>query len=63
MTGGATNEMELILAEGAGVRGGLSTPETIKRRNRCRVAQFLVFGGRFQNLNVSFFSLFGNKIW
>jgi hypothetical protein len=27
---------ELILAEGAGLRGGYSTPETLSNRDRCR---------------------------
>lgn len=37
ITGGATPELELILAEGAGLRGGYSTPDTLKNRDRCRV--------------------------
>lgn len=36
ITGGATPELELILAEGAGLRGGYSTPETLANRNRCK---------------------------
>ena len=36
ITGGATPELELILAEGAGLRGGYSTPETLGNRDRCR---------------------------
>ena len=36
ITGGATPELELILAEGAGLRGGDSTPETLRNRDRCR---------------------------
>ena len=36
ITGGATPELELILAEGAGLRGGYSTPETLRNRDRCR---------------------------
>ena len=36
ITGGATPELELILAEGAGLRGGYSTQETIALRNRCK---------------------------
>ena len=32
ITGGATPELELILAEGAGLRGGYSTPETLANR-------------------------------
>ena len=39
ITGGATPELELILAEGAGLRGGYSTPETLCHRDRCRVGQ------------------------
>ena len=35
ITGGATPELELILAEGAGLRGGYSSGETIALRNRC----------------------------
>ena len=38
ITGGATPELELILAEGAGLRGGYSTPETLANRNRCKYA-------------------------
>ena len=36
ITGGATPELEIILAEGAGLRGGYSTPETLGNRDRCR---------------------------
>ena len=36
ITGGATPELELILAEGAGLRGGYSTRETLENRNRCK---------------------------
>lgn len=32
ITGGATPELELILAEGAGLRGGYSTPESLANR-------------------------------
>ena len=38
ITGGATPELELILAEGAGLRGGYSSQETIALRNRCKWA-------------------------
>lgn len=34
ITGGATPELELILAEGAGLRGGYSTPESLSNRDR-----------------------------
>ncbi|KAI8130319.1 Calcium-activated potassium channel slowpoke [Lucilia cuprina] len=36
ITGGATPELELILAEGAGLRGGYSTPESLSNRDRFR---------------------------
>ncbi|XP_035703208.1 calcium-activated potassium channel slowpoke isoform X5 [Folsomia candida] len=45
ITGGATPELELILAEGAGLRGGYSTPETLAHRDRCRVGQIGLFDG------------------
>lgn len=34
ITGGATPELELILAEGAGLRGGYSTSESLSNRDR-----------------------------
>uniref|UniRef100_A0A1I8AXV6 BK_channel_a domain-containing protein n=1 Tax=Meloidogyne hapla TaxID=6305 RepID=A0A1I8AXV6_MELHA len=42
VTGGATPELERILAEGAGLRGGYSTPETLSNRDRCRIAQIFL---------------------
>lgn len=45
ITGGATPELELILAEGAGLRGGYSTPETLSNRDRCRVGQIALYDG------------------
>merc|ERR1719320_92730 len=45
ITGGATPELELILAEGAGLRGGYSTPETLGNRDRCRVGQISLTEG------------------
>ena len=45
ITGGATPELELILAEGAGLRGGYSTPETLANRDRCRVGQISLSDG------------------
>ena len=44
ITGGATPELELILAEGAGLRGGYSTPETLANRDRCRSSVSLSVG-------------------
>ena len=43
ITGGATPELEIILAEGAGLRGGYSTPETLANRDRCRFNLSLQF--------------------
>ncbi len=37
--------MELILAEGAGLRGGYSTPESLSNRDRCRVGQISLYDG------------------
>ncbi|ROT84792.1 calcium-activated potassium channel transcript variant 6 [Penaeus vannamei] len=45
ITGGATPELELILAEGAGLRGGYSTPETLANRDRCQVGQISLYDG------------------
>ncbi|XP_075589225.1 calcium-activated potassium channel slo isoform X9 [Dermatophagoides farinae] len=45
ITGGATPELELILAEGAGLRGGYSTLETLKNRDRCRAGQISLYDG------------------
>jgi len=45
ITGGATHELEQILAEGAGLRGGYSTPKTLNNRDRCRIGQVPIFDG------------------
>jgi len=45
ITGGATQELEQILAEGAGLRGGYSTPKTLNNRDRCRIGQVPIFDG------------------
>ncbi|XP_055852696.1 calcium-activated potassium channel slowpoke isoform X34 [Episyrphus balteatus] len=45
ITGGATPELELILAEGAGLRGGYSTAESLSNRDRCRVGQISLYDG------------------
>ena len=45
ITGGATPELELILAEGAGLRGGYSTNKTLDNRDRCRVSQISLCDG------------------
>ncbi|KAI0210709.1 Calcium-activated potassium channel slowpoke [Lamellibrachia satsuma] len=47
ITGGATPELEQILAEGVGMRGGHMNAETNANRDRCRVAQVALFNGPF----------------
>ena len=58
VTGGATPELELILAEGAGLRGGYSTGETLRNRDRCRIAQISLSDGAFQGITVIFYYFF-----
>ena len=53
ITGGATPELEQILAEGVGMRGGYSTPESLANRDRCRVAQISLYNGPFAQYGVS----------
>lgn len=48
VTGGATIELELALAEGAGLRGGYSTPESLSKRNRFRVEKLALLGSQFR---------------
>ncbi|KAK3777099.1 hypothetical protein RRG08_004267 [Elysia crispata] len=45
ITGGATPELEQILAEGAGMRGGYCSPAVLANRDRCRVSQISLFEG------------------
>ena len=48
MTGGATIELELALAEKAGLRGGYSTPETLLNRDRFKVDQMKLISSPFR---------------
>ena len=48
MTGGATIELELALAEKAGLRGGYSTPETLLNRDRFKVDQVKLISSPFR---------------
>jgi len=60
VTGGASFELEKSLAEGAGLRGGYSTPDTLEARNRVRVdeivlkdspwSRFAEYGARYADL-------------
>ncbi|WKY13572.1 hypothetical protein Q1695_004425 [Nippostrongylus brasiliensis] len=52
VTGGATPELELILAEGAGLRGGYSTPETLANRDRCRIAQIALHDNPYEGIGM-----------
>ncbi|XP_071828822.1 calcium-activated potassium channel subunit alpha-1-like isoform X41 [Apostichopus japonicus] len=47
ITGGATPELEQILAEGGGMKPGRNTPELLVNRDRTRVAQLPLFEGPF----------------
>merc|ERR1712130_489835 len=49
----APQELEQILAEGAGLRGGYSTPKTLNNRDRCRVGQVPIFDGPMAQLGES----------
>ena len=51
VTGGATIELELALAEGAGLRGGYSTPESLSKRNRFRVEKMALMGSVFSYIS------------
>ncbi|PAA68277.1 hypothetical protein BOX15_Mlig031175g1 [Macrostomum lignano] len=51
VTGGATPELEQILAEGAGIRGGFSSPETLRNRDRTRVTQLPLADDRLRELS------------
>uniref|UniRef100_A0A1I7ZQ92 BK channel n=2 Tax=Steinernema glaseri TaxID=37863 RepID=A0A1I7ZQ92_9BILA len=50
VSGGATPELELILAEGAGLRGGYSTQETLRNRDRCRISQISLQDHPFEGI-------------
>nr|XP_034993192.1 calcium-activated potassium channel subunit alpha-1 isoform X1 [Zootoca vivipara] len=50
VTGGATPELESLIAEENALRGGYSTPQTLANRDRCRVAQLALLDGPFADL-------------
>ncbi|XP_063163752.1 calcium-activated potassium channel subunit alpha-1 isoform X3 [Candoia aspera] len=50
VTGGATPELESLIAEENALRGGYSTPQTLTNRDRCRVAQLALLDGPFADL-------------
>ncbi|XP_046709043.1 calcium-activated potassium channel subunit alpha-1-like isoform X12 [Silurus meridionalis] len=50
VTGGATPELEGLLAEENALRGGYSDTHTLANRDRCRVAQLALYDGPFAQL-------------
>ena len=42
--GGMTPELEIILAEGAGLQPGYTTQKVIEKRNRCKLGQVALTG-------------------
>ena len=56
ITGGATPELEQILAEGGDMKPGMSTPDLLANRDRCRVAQIPLIDGPLSQFGVSIFS-------
>ncbi|XP_048842602.1 calcium-activated potassium channel subunit alpha-1-like isoform X10 [Brienomyrus brachyistius] len=50
VTGGATPELEGLLAEENALRGSYSTPQTLANRDRCRVAQLALYDGPFADM-------------
>jgi potassium large conductance calcium-activated channel subfamily M alpha protein 1 len=62
VTGGATIELELALAEGAGLRGGYSTPDSLMRRDRFKMERIELKGSVYDHLatgGYTFGDLFG----
>jgi len=54
ITGGATPQLEQILAEGAGIPGSqLSSSELDYIRDRCKVGQASLYDGPFAQFGVS----------
>jgi len=43
ITGGATPQLEQILAEGVGMRPGHNSTDTLSKRDRCRVAMMAIY--------------------
>ena len=53
MTGGATPELEQIIAEGAGMCGG-ATQEAMQNRKRCKIKPISLLSGPFAQFGVCF---------
>ncbi|OQV15482.1 Calcium-activated potassium channel slowpoke [Hypsibius exemplaris] len=63
ITGGATPELELILAEGAGLIGGYSTLQILSNRDRCQVNQIPInVGPLSKHTHASYGELFVDAI-
>jgi len=52
ITGGATPELEHILAEGVGMVPGIPSSEAQAARHRCRVTQIALYDGPFVDFGV-----------
>ena len=53
ITGGATPELEQILAEGAGIPGSQQPSSELEHvRDRCRVGQISLYDGQFARFGV-----------
>ena len=44
ISGGMTPELEIILAEGAGLQPGYSSAKVLDKRNRCKLGQIALAG-------------------
>ena len=53
ITGGATPELEQILAEGSGITPGLNNTDVTANRNRPRIAQISLYDGEFSQFGVN----------
>ena len=54
VTGGATRQLEHILAEGNTLKpASMGGAESLNNRNRCRIAQLALFDGPFADIGVS----------
>ena len=51
ISGGMTPELEMILAEGAGIQPGYSSAKVLEKCNRCRLGQIALAGSNFILIN------------
>jgi len=55
ITGGATPELEAILAEGVGMVPGSPSSDAQSSRHRCRLTQIALYDGPFVDFGVSYY--------